>query len=360
MVILHTETLKNWGGQQNRVLSEAIGLRDIGHKVVIVCNRGSELSRRAKISGIKFYEVNMAKHANLTNILKIAGIIRKEAVEIVSTHSSVDSWAGGIAAKLTGRKLVRFRHNVYPIGRDPLTRIIYLIPDRIVAISDTIRDLLINYGIKRDKIEMIFSSVNTNIFSPDVEDLRKELNIPDNTVVIGNTSGFTRIKGQRYLLQAFNSLYNKFPCVLIFAGRLNKSSKERYLSHVKNNLREKIIFLDHRDDIPRVLKTIDIFVSPSVVEGLGTALHEAMAMEKPVVVSDIAAFREYVNDKVNGLFFRAEDPEDMAEKIIFLHKDRDLRKKMGDNARKTALERFSLDRMVELSDSLYRKVLHAC
>jgi hypothetical protein len=117
MIVLHTETLKRWGGQQNRVLAEAVGLIKRGHKVVIACNRGSVLAKKADAAGIKVYEVNMAKHAHLFTIPTLVRIINKEDIEIVSTHSSVDSWAGGIAARLTGRYLVRFRHNIYPIGR---------------------------------------------------------------------------------------------------------------------------------------------------------------------------------------------------------------------------------------------------
>jgi len=81
------------------------------------------------------YELNIVKQAHALNIPKLIRIIRQEKIEVVATHSSVDSWAGGIAAKLSGRRLVRFRHNLYPLGRDPLTRLIYAIPDRIVAIE---------------------------------------------------------------------------------------------------------------------------------------------------------------------------------------------------------------------------------
>lgn len=359
MNILHTETLTKWGGQQNRVLTEAIGLSKRGHKVIIACHRESILAQKAKTAGIKLYKVNMVKHAHIITVPKLIRIIKKEGVDVVSTHSSVDSWAGGIAAKLTGRYLVRFRHNLYPIGRDPLTRLIYKMPDSIIAISDTVNDILIKYGLKSEKIMVIPSSVDTNIYNTEVEDLRKELKISSDTIVIGNTCGFTGIKGQKYLLQAFNTIYKKFPCILLFAGRLNEPFKSKYLSHVREELRDKVIFLGYRNDIPRVLKTIDIFISPSVVEGLGIALLEAMAMEKPVVVSDIPTFREFIIDKVNGLYFKVRDPEDLAEKVTFLMENKNLRGQISKKARSTVLEKFTIDKMIDYTETLYSEVLNA-
>jgi len=356
MNILHTETLKRWGGQQNRVLSEAIGLYRKGHNVVIACHRGSVLAQRAKEAGIKVYELNMVKQAHPVNIPRLMRIIKREGIEIVATHSSVDSWAAGIAAKLTGRKLVRFRHNLYPVGRDPLTRFIYSLPDRLIAISNSVKKRMIDCGIKRD-IDVIHSTVDYERFSPDVRDLRGELVIPADTIILGNTATFTRVKGQEFLLMAFNEIYNGSPCVMLFAGRLNNSSKDKYFRHINKALRNKVILLGHREDIPSVLKTIDIFVYPSFSEGLGTALLEAMAMERPVVVSDIPTFREFIIDGENGLFFRPKDHKDMAEKVLLLIHNKELREKLGRNARRTVLERFTIEGMIDRTEALYRKVL---
>lgn len=356
MKILHTETLKKWGGQQNRVLAEAVGLAERGHSIIIACHQGSMLAQKANKAGIKVYELNMVKEAYLATIPKLVSIIRRERVDIVSTHSSVDSWAGGIAAKLAGRKLVRFRHNIYPIGRDPLTSFIYWLPESLVAISTTVGDLLLRRGINKKKVFVIPSSVDMERFSTETDDLRKELGISQETIVIGNTSSFTSVKGQIFLLQAFNSIAEKYPCILLFAGRLPQQYHAKYLSHVKEPLRDKVHFLGHRDDIPRVLKTYDVFVFPSVVEGLGTSLLEAMAAARPVVVSDIPTFRDFVVHDVNGKIFKSQNAEDLAEKVIDLLGNNELRRKIGMNAHCTIRERFSLKNMLDATETLYREV----
>lgn len=356
MIILHTETLKHWGGQQNRVLKEAIGLTRKGHRVIIVCNKGSVLAQKAKEAGIKTYEVRMRDRAYF-QIPKLVNIIRKEGVDIVSTHSSLDSWAGGIAAKLTGRKLVRFRHNAFPIGRNILAKFIYSIPDRIIAISSSTKHLLVKKGVKEKKISVIPSGVDIDVFKPEINDIREEINIPSGTLILGNTSTFAKEKGQEILLKAFNIIYKKFPCSLLLAGRVSEASRDKYLSYVEEGLRDKVIFLGQREDIPRVLKTIDIFIFPSISEGLGTALLEAMAMERPVVVSDIPTFREFIKDGVNGLFFRTGNPDDIVEKVSLLIKDRHLREILGKNARRTILERFSIEIMIEKTEQLYKEIV---
>jgi glycosyltransferase involved in cell wall biosynthesis len=357
MRILHTETLKRWGGQQNRVLAESQGLSQRGHTVIIACNRGSTLAGKARDAGIRVYELNLEKQAHPANILKLVRIIRKEEIEIVATHSSVDSWAGGIAARLTGRKLVRFRHNLYPVGRDPLTRMIYAAPDRIVAISSAVRDALVARGIRGDRITVIHSSVDVGRFGDGVRDIRDELRLLPETVVIGNTSTFKSVKGLKYLFQAFNAICRQVPCILLLAGRVDESGTRKFLADIDEDLRERVIFLGHREDIPRVLRTIDVYVYPSVLEGLGTALIEAMAAERPVVLSDIPTFRYFVRDKKDGLFFTPRDPGDIADKVLWLLRNRGEAVRIGRNARKTAMEQFSLSAMIDLTESLYVKML---
>ncbi|KPK02765.1 MAG: hypothetical protein AMK71_01195 [Nitrospira bacterium SG8_35_4] len=359
MVILQTETLRGWGGQQNRLLIESIEFNKRGHRAVIACRTGSILSQKAREAGVKVYELNMVKKAHLSNIPKLINIIKKEQIELVATHSSVDSWAGGLAAKLTGRRLIRIRQNLYPVGRDPLTKFIYSIPDRIVVCSGAVRDVLAGCGVKEGKMELIPDTVNVERFHPGVGDLREELNIPKDVLIIGNTSTFTEVKGQIYLLEAFNTIIKKVPCILMFAGDLKEPFRSRHLSYVHEEFRDKVVFLGHRDDIPKVLKTIDLFVFPSYLEGLGHSLLEAMAMERPVAVSDIPTFREFIQDAENGIFFRVKDPGDLAEKVVSLLNDTEQRARIGKNARATIRQRFTTGIMMDLMESLYREIIHA-
>jgi glycosyltransferase involved in cell wall biosynthesis len=230
-------------------------------------------------------------------------------------------------------------------------------PDRIVAIGDVIGEALVRHGLPREKISVIRSSVDVSGFEPEGEDLRQETGIPKHAVVIGNTSTFTRVKGQEALLSAFSAICRETPCLLLFAGRLNEESKKKYLDLVESGYRDRVIFLGHRDDIPRVLRTMDVFVYPSLLEGLGTALLEAMAMKKAVVASDIPTFRHFIRQGENGVIFSHDLPRDLAEKVSGLIRDEGMRKRLGERARETVKRKFSPEVMIDRTEALYHSLL---
>lgn len=364
ITILHTETLKKWGGQQNRILTESIGLSKRGHRVIIACHRDSFLAHKAKESDIKTYEVNMVKQAYLSTIPKLIKIIKNEQVDLVVTHSSVDSWAGGIAAWLTRRRLVRFKHNLYRVKKDPPTRFIYSLPHRFIAVNNTAAEVLKETGyIRPEKITRVYGSIDSEKFNPDKisntdkEALKHSLGIPQNALVIGNTSGFTEVKGQRYLLEAANKLLRQRDnTFLLVVGRLGQ--KEKVLSIVENDFLNRIILPGHRTDIPSLLSIMDIFVFPSTVEAFGNSLIEAMAMSRPVLVSDILSFREFMTDKVDGLFFKNADSESLVNNLTNLIENPEKWQFLGDNARKTVLRRFPVNRMLDGIENLYLDLIN--
>ena len=363
MNILHTETLKLWGGQQNRVLQEAAGLNRKGHRVIIACHKGSLLSERAKEAGIKTYEVSMTKGSYLFTIPRLVSIIRREKVDIVCTHSSVDSWAGGIASLLTRRILVRFKHNLYRVKHDPPTRFIYSLPRMFITVNNAASDVLFKTGyITPGKIKRIYGAIDSDKFSPDKfneyarRDLRHSLGIPENALIIGNTSGFTEVKGQSYLLTAANKLFRMYDNLyLLLVGRIGR--KEKVFGLVEPEFHDRIILPGLRRDIPLLLSIMDIFVFPSTVEAFGNSLIEAMSMAKPVLASDIPSFREFIADKTNGIFFRSADIESLLNAIINLIEDPGKWQALGDNARKTVIGKFTPDRMFNEILNTYHELM---
>jgi glycosyltransferase involved in cell wall biosynthesis len=364
MTILHTETLKKWGGQQNRVLTEAIWLSKKGLKFIIACNKNSILANKSIAAGIKTYEVNMTKKAYPLTIPKLVHIILKEKVDIVCTHSSVDSWAGGIAAWLTRRRLVRFKHNLYRIKKDPLTRFIYSLPHRFISVNNTAAEVLKETGyIRPEKITRVYGALDTgkfnsdNISNTDKVALKHSLGIPQNALVIGNTSGFTEVKGQRYLLEAANKVFrNRNNVFLLLVGRIGK--KEKIIGQIQTEFLRRVILPGLRTDIPLLLSIMDIFVFPSTVEAFGNSLIEAMAMAKPVLVSDIPSFREFMTDGVDGIFFKSADSENLLNRLSHLIDNPEKWQILGYNARKTVLGKFLPDRMLDETENIYLDLIN--
>jgi hypothetical protein len=118
MRILHTESSSGWGGQEIRILREAEGMRQRGHEVFFAVAKGGGLVENARKKGFVVHEINFKKHFSPLCLFQLMNIIIKHEVDIVNTHSSLDAWLGGIAARICRRKIVRTRHLSTPIQRD--------------------------------------------------------------------------------------------------------------------------------------------------------------------------------------------------------------------------------------------------
>jgi len=122
-------------------------------------------------------------------------------------------------------------------------------------------------------------------------------------------------------------------------------------------IKNKVIFAGWKSDIPQLINTFDIFALPSLNEGMGRVLVEAMAMGKPIVASDIGGIPDLVKDGANGILFTPRDVDAMAEAIIKLLLDRELRRKMGNEGKKLAYPAYDASVMVRKIEGLYKDLL---
>ena len=176
--LLHTESSKGWGGQENRILKESLGLKELGARVIILCQPDSNLAMRAAEVGIEVRTCRMRKSYDLSAIGYIIRLITTEGINIVSTHSGRDSFLAGVAGRLSRRKpsIVRTRHIALPIT----SRVSYaILPHMVVTTSEYVRQYLIGEGIKPNRVVAVPSGIDTQIFDPArVEtDIREELKV---------------------------------------------------------------------------------------------------------------------------------------------------------------------------------------
>jgi glycosyltransferase involved in cell wall biosynthesis len=165
-------------------------------------------------------------------------------------------------------------------------------------------------------------------------------------------------KGHRYLLEAVRGLIPTHPrLVLLVAGRSGDASRE--LEHLRDRfgLREQVLFLGQRDDVPDILASADLFVFPSLYEGLPGAVIEAMALGLPVIASSIEPVRETVEEGRNALLVKPASPVELATAIEHLLEDRETAHAFGQRSREIFEERFTLERSIVRKIDLYRQVL---
>lgn len=356
--LLHTESSAGWGGQENRILNESIGLRKLGARVIILCQPESILGKKAETEMFEVRRCRMKKSYDLFAIRNILKLIKDEEIDIINTHSGRDTLLAGIAGRISCRKpvIVRTRHLALPVTS--LFTYKYL-ARKVVAVSGHVRRYLINEGLPEEKVTAVRTGIDITRFNPgNAKDLlRQKLEISPETPVVGTVSVLRRKKGHHILLEAVPLILKQCPGALFFIAGDGPQRDNIRLKINEMGLNDKVFMLGIRNDIPDILKFFDIFVLPTIQEALGTSFLEAMAMGKPVVGCNVGGVSEVIRDGVNGYLVEPEDPRSLADAVVRLLKDDSARKKMGEAGEKMVSESFTVEKMCEGMFSLYSSLM---
>ncbi|MCU0580308.1 MAG: glycosyltransferase family 4 protein, partial [Desulfobacterota bacterium] len=220
--ILHTEWSEGWGGQEMRILAEMGIHRRMGHRLYLLCPPGTRLGREAEALGIKVFSRKIRQPWDLGAIRYIKSLVADLGVEILHTHSSVDSWAGALAARWAKTPaLVRTRHISVPVRRPGLNRLYYF-PQAIITAGEHIRrDLLRTHQIPAERVVSIPTGVDRASFSPRPADLtlKKSLGLAAEAPVISQVAVLRTQKRHEIVLAAARAVIAAFPQVrFLFVG----------------------------------------------------------------------------------------------------------------------------------------------
>lgn len=362
MIILHTEASLGWGGQEIRVLREALGMRERGHSIIIAAHQESRLLSNAKKEGLEVLPVEFKRRNFLRIILFFKNLIENKKIDIVNTHSSKDSWLVLPAARLAGNKplVIRTRHLSTPVHRGITNRFLYnYLPHFVTTTGKAIREQLINTnGFNADRIVSIPTGVDMNAFNPQNihGDLREELSLPKDSPLIGMVSVLRSWKGHIHFINSIPDILSKKPGArFIIAGEgPYRAAIEKAIDEV--NAGSYVYLLGHREDISKVISSLDILVHPSYAnEGLPQSVLQTMALQKPVIASDLAPLKEVVIDGTTGLIIPVNDPGEMASRILYLLEHKEEAAQMALNARKLVEEKYSFNTMLDSTEALYSR-----
>ncbi len=314
-------------------------------------------------------EVNLFK--DIKAFFRIRHFIKEEEFDIVHTHSSKAGILGRWAAKLTGVKIIVHTphgHIFYGYFGWFKTKLFVLlekltssITDRIITLTQKGKEEHLSYRIaKPNKFLPVYSGIEIEKFTDVGVDKIKEkekLNVPFDAPVIGTVSRLETIKGNKYFIYSLPEIVKTFPTlkVLIIGDGSEKEELEDYVK--KQNLLENVVFMGQCKDIIKLLSIFDIFVLPSLNEGMGRCLLETQAIGVPVVATRVGGIPEVVRDGVTGILVSARNPEELAEATINLLKDKSLRETMSEEAKKWVGRRFSVEAMVEKISDLYDELI---
>ena len=364
--VLHTESSPGLGGQEVRTLSEARWTAERGWRVLLAGQPDGRFVERARTAGLEVVGVRMRGAWDLGAVCALRRLIRRERVSIVHTHSSVDGWVAGLAARAAAVPVVRTRHVSIRIRRH-LNPVYRWLADRVITSGEAIRDLVVAAGVDPGRVVAIPAGVDLGEFtgsresgdegSPDGGRAARE-GLGLSQPVIGSVAMFRGSKGHVHLLDAFATIHARHPTarLLLVGDGIRRPWVEGLAKD--RGLAEAVVFTGFRTDVPDLLRVMDCFVLASTrTEGVPQSLLQAFAAGVPVVASAIGGIPEVVEDGKTGMLVPPEDAASLARAIEAVLGDRAGAEARARSARHLVEDRFSHGASVSRLLALYDEVI---
>jgi len=359
ITVMHTESSLGWGGQEMRIMREMRALDRHTFLPLLTCQPESQIAPKAREQGVGVDLVKIIGNIDPLAILQFMRLFRRRNVDIVHTHSNADSWNASVAAKFSRHRpwVVRTRHLSAAFNN----RLIYsFMADRVITTGEYTRKYMVQEkGIDPQRVVAIPSGIDLERFNPEAtrEDIREELGLARDTLIFGSASVFRKKKGYHFLLQATPQILSAYPSskLLLVGGGPQENNLRRLIAELK--IQDAVILPGFRNDMPRVLNTMDVFVFPTLEEAFPNAVMEAMAMKRAVVATRVGGVPDIVRDGETGYLVEPEDPSAIAEKVSLLFKEKELRRKIGEGGKEFVTANCSHRIMVQRIEELYRSLM---
>jgi L-malate glycosyltransferase len=359
--ILHIDTEKYWRGGQQQVFYLHKTLVEKGFNSHLVCNKSSELKNKCVNDSIPYFEQKMRGEIDVLAAYKISRLCRKEKIDIIQAHSA-HALSIGLLTKYfyTSPKLIGVRRVDFPINKNFFSQLKYNSKriDKIVCISDYIKNVMISDGIKEEMLVTIRSGADIYKYRNVVPEanFKEKLGIGSDQFVLGTVAAFAGHKDYPNLLRAFKIVKEKktnIKLCLVGDGPL-KDDMMQFTKELKIN--DDVVFAGFRKDVGEFLHSFDIFILASKKEGLGTSIIDALSVGLPIITTNSGGIPELISNRNNGILVERRNPNQLAEAIIELIENPELRKNLGDEGIKSA-KNFSIENTVINNIALYKDLI---
>ena len=340
------------------------------HNEVCFLSREGPIGSELEQKGVKVYYLPLTNPWVIPIVaLRLYHLLRRNRYDILHLYGLKANLLGRILGKLSGyRRILGGLRSIYPSGLKKkwvlwIDRLTFGLSLGYVSNSQAAIDFLISHGYNRRKFWLIHNGIDTKPFyrrsAEEKRAVKQGYDLPLNKPIITCVANFRPPKGHEYLIQALHELKNEgldFITLLVGDGPL-REKLERLVREI--GLEERVRFLGSKDreEIPKILAITDIFVLSSLWEGLPTAIIEAMAAGCPVVATAVGGTPELVIDGETGFLVYPRDARALAQKIKFLLQDQSLRERMGKDGTQRVKEHFSMERMVQEYEALYKQLI---
>ncbi|MBI9039310.1 MAG: glycosyltransferase [Bacteroidales bacterium] len=355
------------GGGESHVIDLVTTLNKDLYEPIVLSFTDGQMVRTLKEAGIKTYVIHTERGFDFGVWKQVLQLMKNEKIELLHAHGtrafSNTFWA---ANKLNIPIVYTVHGWSFHQDQKPVIRRIREYIEKLL-ISNANTTITVSYSNQKDGVDrfnmprstVIYYGINLERFNPNKKfiDIRKEWGVPENKTLVGFLVRMTIQKDPFTMVKAIKKVMDETPDVLflmIGEGELKDDTLElaKELGVIPS-----IIFKDFRQDVPEILNAIDIYCLPSLWEGLPIGLIESMAMKKAIVASPVDGTKEAIVNNESGILVPEGDSTAIANAILKLHKDKNLREKYGENAYQFAIKQFDAHRMAWEVEKIYNKIL---
>lgn len=326
-----------------------------------------QIGRMAEGRGFKYIEILDRKKLDIKCIIELNGIVRHYKIDIIHGHDYKTDILAYILSILNPKvHLVSTAHgwitnslkgNLYKwIHMRVLRRF-----ENLITVSKATKSLMVKSGINDNNIKVIYNAIdekqwcNTKKHMP----LRKELNIPEDSFVVGTVGRISDEKDYRTFLDVAAAIVDKIEDVYFVVIGDGKGNEIQNLVDYTEQLgiKKKVFFAGYRSDLLNVYKTLDIFLMTSITEGLPNTMLEAMSMEIPVVSTGVGGIPELVVNGETAFLYEIKDIQGLANKVRELIENEELRENVSKACRRRIEEKFSFERRLRIIEEYYLSIV---
>jgi len=363
--ILQISSAQSLGGGERHLADLANGFVSRGHDVYVAVRPHSPLTDELKnIPEENVMTLALRNSLDAKSARDLSLLVRRNQIQIVHAHMARDYPLAAYAARMnTGAKLIITRHVLFPLHR--LHRVTLANAARIIAVSQAVASQLQADAVTLpERVSVVLNGINVARFQAARQKFnrRQFLNrweLPEESLLVGTVGELTPLKGQEEFIRAAVQVLKQIPTAYFIIAGIDHSRGKEYRARIQRlieelDLAERVRLVGWLEDLAQLYCALDVFVSSSRTESFGLALAEAMAAGTPVVATETEGARELIQSGETGLLAPIGDVDKLAVSILALLANQNARLRMGTAATKTASKRFSVERMIDETEEIYR------
>jgi glycosyltransferase involved in cell wall biosynthesis len=368
--ILQISSAQSMGGGERHLADLANGLAGRGHEVYLAVRPNSPIVAELKNVGKECVTtLTLRNSLDAKSARELSKLVRKNQIQLVHAHMARDYPLAAYAVRQNREaRLIVTRHVLFPLSR--LHRITLSGGARMIAVSQAVASQLrSDRVVTPERISVVLNGIDTTRFEEasltfDRDQFLQDWRLPSDSLLVGTVGELTPLKGQADFLHAASQVITQYPNVYFFIAGIDHSPENKNLKALEHlieelNLTDHVRLVGWLEDLVNLYCALDVFVSASHTESFGLAIAEAMASSAAVVATETEGAREIIQPEETGILVPIGNVDRLGKAILELLNDRDKRLRFGQAAQQTVAAKFGIERMIDETESIYRKELES-